>query len=148
MIRLLVDVSLSPAWVDVFARHGWSAVHWSTIGDVKASDRTVIAWARENGYVVFTHDLDFGTVLALTRAVGPSVIQVRAHDVLPANPWLYFIGTRCFSSSDQLVTTTMLAEDVSPAGMLSLIIKKRLSSGEMSYVRPATVWPPPPKPEK
>jgi predicted nuclease of predicted toxin-antitoxin system len=58
-------------------------VHWSTVGDPKAADQTVMAWARENGYVVFTHDLDFGTVLALTRAVGPSVIQVRAHDVLP-----------------------------------------------------------------
>jgi len=32
---------------------------------------------------VFTHDLDFGTLLALTRTSGPSVIQVRAHDVLP-----------------------------------------------------------------
>ena len=44
-----------------------------------------MAWARENGYIVFTHHLDFGTVLALTRAAGPSVIQVRAHDVLPAH---------------------------------------------------------------
>ena len=42
-----------------------------------------MAWARERGYVVFTHDLDFGTLLALTRAHGPSVIQVRAQDVLP-----------------------------------------------------------------
>ncbi len=44
-----------------------------------------MAWAREHGHVIFTHDLDFGTVLALTRAVGPSVIQVRTHDVLPAH---------------------------------------------------------------
>ena len=40
-------------------------------------------WARQNQHVVFTHDLDFGTLLALTRAAGPSVIQARAHDVLP-----------------------------------------------------------------
>ncbi len=33
-------------------------------------------------YVVFTHDLGFGTMLALTRATGPSVIQIRADDVL------------------------------------------------------------------
>lgn len=46
--------------------------------------RTVMGWARENGHVVFTHDLDFGTLLALTRASGPSVVQVRAHDVLPS----------------------------------------------------------------
>jgi predicted nuclease of predicted toxin-antitoxin system len=44
----------------------------------------VLDWARNNGYVVFTHDLDFGTLLALTRATGPSVIQLRTHDVLPA----------------------------------------------------------------
>ncbi|OFW08230.1 MAG: hypothetical protein A3H96_23750 [Acidobacteria bacterium RIFCSPLOWO2_02_FULL_67_36] len=35
--------------------------------------------------VVFTHDLNFGTLLALTRDSGPSVIQVRTHDVLPAH---------------------------------------------------------------
>ncbi len=40
-------------------------------------------WARENGYIVFTHDLDFGALLATTRAQGPSVIQVRAQDVMP-----------------------------------------------------------------
>lgn len=45
----------------------------------------VMAWARDNGYVVFTHDLDFGALLALTRAAGPSVVQVRAHDVLPVH---------------------------------------------------------------
>lgn len=85
MIKLLVDVSLPPAWVDVFTKHGWVAVHWSTIGDPRAVDRIVMAWARDNGHVVFTHDLDFGTLLALTRATGPSVIQVRAHDVLPVH---------------------------------------------------------------
>ena len=40
-------------------------------------------WARDKGYVVFTHDLDFGAALALTQAEGPSVIQVRTQDVTP-----------------------------------------------------------------
>jgi len=83
VIRLVVDVNLSPLWVDVFVRHGWAAVHWSTVGDPRAEDRTIMAWASESGHVVFTHDLDFGTLLALTRASGPSVVQVRSHDVLP-----------------------------------------------------------------
>ncbi|MBY0496035.1 MAG: DUF5615 family PIN-like protein [Cyanobacteria bacterium] len=82
-MRLVVDVNLSPLWVDVFADHGWPAVHWSTVGDPRAKDRTIMAWARETGHVVFTHDLDFGTLLALTRASGPSVVQVRTHDVWP-----------------------------------------------------------------
>ncbi|MCW5969276.1 MAG: hypothetical protein KIT57_12250 [Blastocatellales bacterium] len=37
----------------------------------------------EHGYIVFTHDLDFGTILALTHGSGPRVLQVRAEDVLP-----------------------------------------------------------------
>ena len=52
-----------------------------------------MAWARQNGYVVFTHDLDFGALLALTRATGPSVIQVRTHDVLPAHLELVVVTT-------------------------------------------------------
>ncbi len=40
-------------------------------------------WARANDYVVFTHDLDFGAILAVTRTEGPSVLQVRAQNVLP-----------------------------------------------------------------
>ena len=83
MIKLVVDISLSPGWVDVFTKQGWSAVHWSTVGDPRAKDRVLMAWARDHGRIVFTHDLDFGALLALTRANGPSVIQVRSHDVLP-----------------------------------------------------------------
>jgi predicted nuclease of predicted toxin-antitoxin system len=41
-------------------------------------------WARRNGHVVFTHDMDFSALLAVTGATGPSVLQVRAQDVLPS----------------------------------------------------------------
>lgn len=82
-IQILIDMNLSPDWVDELANHGWAAVHWSTIGDPRATDRRIMDWARSNGHVVFTHDLDFGTMLALTHATGPSVIQVRGQNVLP-----------------------------------------------------------------
>ena len=42
-------------------------------------------WARKNGYVVLTHDLDFGALLAATTAGKPSVIQVRTQDVTPSH---------------------------------------------------------------
>ena len=64
-VRLLIDMNLSPEWVDEFALHGWSAVHWSTIGDPRAEDTVLMEWAVANDYVVFTHDLDFGTMLAV-----------------------------------------------------------------------------------
>ena len=82
-VNLLVDMNLSPDWVPVLNDHGWSAIHWSAVGDARASDRTIMEWAVQHGYTVFTHDLDFGTMLALTHATGPSVFQIRAQDVLP-----------------------------------------------------------------
>jgi predicted nuclease of predicted toxin-antitoxin system len=82
-LKLLIDMNLSPDWVAVFQRHGWPAVHWSEVGDPRASDRVIMEWARANQYTVFTHDLDFGTLLAVTQATGPSVIQVRAQDTFP-----------------------------------------------------------------
>ncbi len=41
-------------------------------------------WARQHGYVVFTHDLDYGALLYATGAKAPSVIQARCDDVRPA----------------------------------------------------------------
>jgi len=82
-IRVLVDVSLSPEWIGELHRHGWPAVHWSAVGDPRATDRTIVDWAIANGCVVLTHDLDFGALLALTHRTGPSVITVRGQDVLP-----------------------------------------------------------------
>jgi predicted nuclease of predicted toxin-antitoxin system len=81
-IPIVIDRNLSPDWVPLLRRHGWPAVHWSTVGDPRAADREIMAWAVANGHIVFTHDLDFGTALALTHACGPSVIQVRGQDVL------------------------------------------------------------------
>ena len=83
-MRLLGDMSLLPEWVAVLERAGWEAIHWSTVGNPRAEDVEIMAWARAQKHVVFTHDLDFGTLLALTRAGSPSVIQVRTQDVTPA----------------------------------------------------------------
>ena len=76
-------MNLSPDWIDVFEEERWQAVHWSNTGDVGARDVVIMEWARTNGWILFTHDLDFGTLLATTRARGPSVIQVRTQDTMP-----------------------------------------------------------------
>lgn len=82
-LRILIDMNLSPLWVTELVELGYEANHWSTIGSPRATDREIMSWAIQHKYIVFTHDLDFGTLLALTHATGPSVIQVRSQDVLP-----------------------------------------------------------------
>ena len=80
-MKILIDMNLSPDWVREFKLYDMQAVHWSTVGKFDAPDATIIAWAIANEYIVFTHDLDFGTALALTKAEKPSVIQVRTQNV-------------------------------------------------------------------
>jgi predicted nuclease of predicted toxin-antitoxin system len=82
-VKILIDMNLSPAWVPVFQNAGFEAIHWTKLGDLRASDETVFHWARIGGYVVFTHQLEFGAMISATMASGPSVLQVRTMDVTP-----------------------------------------------------------------
>ena len=82
-MKLLLDMNLPPRWVQFLSGHGFECVHWSDVGECTAKDSIIMTYAREHGYVVFTHDLDFGALLAATRASGPSVIQIRTQNVVP-----------------------------------------------------------------
>ena len=50
-VQLVVDMNLSVEWVAELAAQGWSAVHWSTVGDPRADDSAIMAWALANGQV-------------------------------------------------------------------------------------------------
>jgi predicted nuclease of predicted toxin-antitoxin system len=82
-MKLLIDMNLSPRWIGVLAEAGFDAVHWSTIGRSNARDTEIMDFAKANGYVVLTHDLDFGAILAATHGEKPSVVQIRSEDVSP-----------------------------------------------------------------
>jgi predicted nuclease of predicted toxin-antitoxin system len=90
-LKFLVDMNLSPLWIEAFADRGFGAVHWSRVGDPGARDLELMQLARAQGYVDFTHDLDLSRILALTRAEGPSVLRLRSQAVLPedAGPLIF-----------------------------------------------------------
>ena len=83
-MKLLIDMNLSPLWIEFLAGSGFEGVHWSTVGDPAAPDSVIMDHAAANGFVIFTHDLDFGALLADRKSRQPSVIQIRTQDVLPA----------------------------------------------------------------
>lgn len=83
-MNLLIDMNLAPGLCALLAKEGWNAVHWSSIGNPRADDREIMAWAKNYDFTVITADLDFGAILAVTRASGPSVVQARIQDVRPA----------------------------------------------------------------
>ncbi len=83
-MKLLIDMNLSPLWVQFLADAGFDSTHWSEIGQPSAPDTEILDYASANGLVIFTHDLDFGALLATRKLRRPSVIQVRTQDVLPS----------------------------------------------------------------
>ena len=82
-MKLLIDMNLSPRWVGFLGGVGHDAIHWSSVGSVAASDSEIIKYARQYDYIVMTHDLDFSAILAATKGVRPSVVQIRAGDISP-----------------------------------------------------------------
>ena len=84
-MKILIDMNLSPEWLPLLSSHGFDAVHWSRIGAPNSPDAEIMQWARTNGHVVFTHDLDFGVLLAHSHDGKPSVVQVRTQDVTPSH---------------------------------------------------------------
>ncbi|MDR4513612.1 DUF5615 family PIN-like protein [Nitrosomonas sp.] len=80
-MKLLIDMNLSPRWVDVLVNAGIEAAHWSAVGAYNAPDSEIMAYAKANDYIVLTHDLDFSAILAATHGDKPSVVQIRADDV-------------------------------------------------------------------
>ncbi|OHC76264.1 MAG: hypothetical protein A3G18_06325 [Rhodospirillales bacterium RIFCSPLOWO2_12_FULL_58_28] len=82
-MKLLVDMNLSPRRVELPADSGIETAHRSRLGAKNAPDSEIMTYAGANGYVVFTHDLDFGAILAASHGEKPGVVQVRADDVNP-----------------------------------------------------------------
>ncbi len=83
-MKILVDMNLSPDWCSLLGDHGMEAMHWSRVGDPQAPDTDILWWAENRGYIILTHDLDFGAILAASSGTAPSVVLLRMDDVIPA----------------------------------------------------------------
>lgn len=83
-MKILIDANLTPLWATYLTGRGIESLHWSDVGPLNAPDPEIMAYALARKLILFTHDLDFGSILAATNATGPSVIQVRTQDPVPA----------------------------------------------------------------
>jgi len=82
-LRIVLDMNLSPVWVDFFAAYSINAQHWSQLGNPRDIDEKILAKAIELDACILTQDLDFGTLHALHQTARPSVIQIRSPLNLP-----------------------------------------------------------------
>lgn len=80
-MKIIIDMNLSPRWVEFLTGAGLKCSHWSALGEPAAPDTEIMAYAAQHACIVLTHDLDFSAILAATGAAKPSVVQIRAGDL-------------------------------------------------------------------
>jgi len=76
-MKLLLDQGLPRTAASLLRQAGIDAVHVGEIGFSSASDAEILDRGREEGCVIVTLDADFHALLALSRAMAPSVIRNR-----------------------------------------------------------------------
>jgi len=76
-LKFLVDMPVTPQAVEHLEAKGHGAIHASTIGLEAAPDSELLNWARAEGRIVITADLDYPRLLALLGADRPGLILFR-----------------------------------------------------------------------
>lgn len=77
MKRVILDQGLPRGTVALLKNAGWQVAHTGDIGLSRATDRQIVEYAREKGFVVVTLDADFHAIIAVENASTPSVIRIR-----------------------------------------------------------------------
>ena len=77
MIKILLDQGLPRTLATLLREIGWDVQHVSERGMSKAQDIAIIALAKKEQRMVVTLDADFHAHLAVSEAIGPSVLRIR-----------------------------------------------------------------------
>lgn len=104
-VPLLADLNISPITVKALILEGWDVVRVTERLPARASDRTILNLAREEGRAIITQDLDFSTLLALSGQDRPSLVTLRMEDTAPE------------AVTRKLLEISPLLEEVLPEGV-------------------------------
>ena len=81
-MKLLVDMNLSPSWVDRGSCATGSRLSIGPRSGPRPRRTPKSTWANDHGFVVITNDFDFSAILAASARATPSVVQIRTQDLL------------------------------------------------------------------
>lgn len=82
-MKLLIDVNLSSQRIDFLKLHELPSTYWIEVDECDAPGIEIFKYAIANDFVIFTHDLDFGTILSMQKSSKLSLVQLRTSDTLP-----------------------------------------------------------------
>jgi predicted nuclease of predicted toxin-antitoxin system len=113
-MKILLDMNIPLKYGVLLSNKGIESLRWSDIGASNATDSEIMAYARENNYIVLTFDLDFSTILSVTHDLKPSVVQIRA-SILNAESAVEHIVNAICRYSEELKKGAILVIDVKKA---------------------------------
>ena len=114
-MRFLVDNALSPTVADRLRTAGHEVVHVRDRGLAAVPDEAVLALAAAEERVLLSADTDFGTLLARSGAVVPSVILFRRAS-----------GRRPEIQASLVLANLLAIEDALAAGSIVVIDEDRI----------------------
>lgn len=82
-MKFLLDMGISPRLADFLRSSNHEAVHLNDEGLGELGDHDILDKARNGGYVLLAHDLDFADLLAATGEQLPSVVIFRLRNMTP-----------------------------------------------------------------
>ncbi|MDJ0734506.1 MAG: DUF5615 family PIN-like protein [Nostocaceae cyanobacterium] len=82
-LRLIADVHISPLTVTALKLQGYDIVRSTDFLTATAADVEILEFARVEGRIVLTQDLDFSMLVALSNYDQPSLITLRLSSAKP-----------------------------------------------------------------
>lgn len=83
-MKFLADMGIAYSTVTFLRDRGHDTVHLRDEGLQRLADEDIVKKAIAEKRAILTHDLDFGRLVAVSKAAIPSVITFRLQDMRPA----------------------------------------------------------------
>lgn len=109
-MKILLDMNIPIKYAHLLEQKGFEVLRWPDVGRPNATDSEIMEYARENGFVVVTYDLDFSTILAVTHDLKPSIVQIRA-TLLHAKEIVDLVIAAMLQNKDNLISGAILTID-------------------------------------
>ena len=113
-MKILLDMNIPIKYEKLFEKIGLEYLRWSNVGNPDASDVEIMAYAKNNDYIVLTYDLDFSAILSMTHELKPSVAQIRA-SVFNAKQAVDLISSALLQNEIELIKGAVLSIDLKKA---------------------------------
>lgn len=82
-MRFLADMNISPLTVEALREQAWDVLRVSEVLPANATDLEILEWARRQGRIVITQDLDFSALVVLGGYRQPSLVTLRLSTASP-----------------------------------------------------------------